>query len=53
MSAFSAFLVLGAKELKVLARDPQALGLLFGMPALLVFLLSLALKDIYNEKIGQ
>ena len=53
MNALAAFWVLSTKELRVLARDPQALGLLFGMPALLVFLLSLALKDIYNEKIGQ
>ncbi|MFT5688341.1 MAG: ABC-type multidrug transport system permease subunit [Planctomycetota bacterium] len=52
MRFLSSFTTLADKELRVLLRDPQALGLLFGMPALLVFLLSLALKDVYNEKVG-
>lgn len=47
-----ATLILALKELRVLARDPQASALLFGMPALLVLLLSIALEDIYGEKLG-
>jgi len=44
--------VLALKELRVLARDRQAAVLLFGMPAVFVFFLSLALKDVYAEKVG-
>lgn len=40
------------KELVVLARDRQAAVLLFGMPAVFVLFLSLALKEVYGEKIG-
>lgn len=52
MSGPGTILTLALKELRLLARDPQATALLFGMPALLVLLLSIALKDIYGEKIG-
>jgi ABC-type Na+ efflux pump permease subunit len=40
------------KELLVLARDRQAAVLLFGMPAVFVLLLSLALQEVYSEKLG-
>jgi ABC-2 type transport system permease protein len=40
------------KELKVLLRDRQALLLLFVMPAVFIFFLSLALKNVFLEKTG-
>ncbi len=43
-------LVLGRKELRVLARDRQATALLFVMPGVFVFLLSLAVGDLYDAK---
>lgn len=43
---------LAVKELKVLLRDRQALLLLFLMPAVFIFFLSLALRDVFNEKVG-
>jgi len=39
-----------AKECRLLVRDRQAAGLLFAMPAVFVFLLSLALADMYDQK---
>lgn len=39
-----------AKECRLLVRDRQAAGLLFAMPAVFVFLLSLALADMYDRK---
>jgi ABC-type multidrug transport system permease subunit len=52
MSFLRGLVTLSLKELLLLVRDPQAAALLFGMPALLVLLLSLALKDVYGEKLG-
>jgi len=52
MSPFTSLGTLCAKEALVLVRDRQALLLLFAMPALFVLILSLALEDIYNEKVG-
>lgn len=45
-------LTIACKELVVLARDRQAAALLFGMPAVFVLLLSLALEGVYGEKKG-
>ena len=52
MSFFTVLSALCVKEVRVLVRDRQALLLLFAMPALFVLILSLALEDIYNEKVG-
>ncbi len=52
MSFFGHLRTLCAKEALVLLRDRQAVLLLFAMPALFVLILSLALEDIYNEKVG-
>lgn len=43
---------IACKELVVLARDRQAAALLFGMPAVFVLFLSLALEGVYGEKQG-
>jgi len=43
---------LAGKELVVLGRDRQAAALLFGMPAVFVLFLSLALEQVYGEKMG-
>jgi hypothetical protein len=43
---------IACKELVVLARDRQAAALLFGMPAVFVLFLSLALEGVYGEKKG-
>jgi len=43
---------LAAKEIRILLRDRQALLLLFGMPAVFIFFLSFALRDVFNEKVG-
>lgn len=40
------------KELKVLARDRQALLLLFVMPAVFILFLSFALQNVFDEKVG-
>lgn len=40
------------KELKILVRDRQTLLLLFLMPAVFILFLSLALTNVYNEKVG-
>lgn len=53
MQALSHIVTLCFKELRVLMRDQQAAALLFVMPAVFILLLSLALKDVYNEKVGQ
>ena len=45
-------LTIACKELVVLARDRQAAALLFGMPAVFVLFLSLALEGVYGEKKG-
>jgi hypothetical protein len=52
MSALAQTLALAGKELKVLLRDRQALVLLFAMPAVFIFFLSFALRDVFNEKVG-
>ena len=52
MRFLSQLWALCSKELAVLARDRQAAALLFGMPAVFVLFLSLALKEVYGEKIG-
>ena len=52
MSFFAHLRTLCGKEALVLLRDRQAALLLFAMPALFVLILSLALEDIYNEKVG-
>lgn len=52
MSLLAPTAALAAKELKVLLRDRQALLLLFLMPAIFILFLSLALRDVFNEKIG-
>ena len=49
MRFLSHVLLLFRKELRVLARDRQATVLLFVMPAVFVFLLSLALSDVYAK----
>jgi ABC-2 type transport system permease protein len=41
------------QEYKVLLKDKQSLAVLFLMPALLILFLSLALTDIYKQKVGQ
>ncbi len=40
------------KELKILVRDRQTLLLLFLMPAVFILFLSLALTQVYNDKVG-
>lgn len=40
------------KELKVLARDRQAVVLLFLMPAVFILFLSFALESVFTEKVG-
>jgi ABC-type transport system involved in multi-copper enzyme maturation permease subunit len=52
MSWLGHIVTLGRKELFVIARDRQAAALLFAMPAVFVLFLSLALKEVYGEKIG-
>ena len=49
---FSQLAVLFVKEIKVLMRDRQALILLFLMPAVFIFFLSLAFKNVFTEKMG-
>lgn len=43
---------LAGKELRVIARDRQALLLLFGMPAVFILILSLAFAGIYRDEFG-
>lgn len=52
MSALAQTAALAGKEIKVLCRDRQALLLLFLMPAVFIFFLSFALRDVFNEKVG-
>jgi len=40
------------KEFKVIFRDRQAVILLFVMPMIFIFFLSLAMKEIFNERVG-
>ena len=40
------------KEIRILLRDRQALILLFLMPAVFILFLSLALKNVFEEKVG-
>lgn len=42
-----------SQEYKILFKDKQSLAVLFLMPALLILFLSLALTDIYKQKVGQ
>jgi ABC-2 type transport system permease protein len=49
------FAQLGAavlKETRILARDREALGILFLMPAAFVLIMSLALRDVFSEESG-
>ena len=41
------------QEYKILLKDKQSLAALFLMPALLILFLSLALTDIYKQKVGE
>ena len=41
------------QEMRIILSDKKALALLFLMPALLIVFLSLALKDIYQQKVGK
>jgi ABC-2 type transport system permease protein len=41
------------QEYKLLVKDRQSLAVLFLMPTLLILFLSLALTDIYKQKVGQ
>lgn len=47
------FFTLFFQEFRVLLKDRQALLVLFLMPMLLIFFISLAMKDIYLEKVGK
>jgi ABC-2 type transport system permease protein len=46
-------LTLALQEIKVLLEDKQAVAVLFLMPTLLILFLSLALTDVYNQKVGK
>src|SRR5262245_3857669 len=52
MSLLASTAALAGKELRVLLRDRQALLVRFLMPAVFVFFLSFALRDVFNEKVG-
>lgn len=52
MRFLAAIFTLTIKELRLLLRDKQAAALLFGMPTILILILSLALEDIYGDKVG-
>ncbi|OUR98872.1 hypothetical protein A9Q84_05520 [Halobacteriovorax marinus] len=41
------------QEIKVLLCDKRALGILFAMPMILILFLSLALTDVYHQKVGK
>ncbi|MDQ2069999.1 ABC transporter permease [Natronospira bacteriovora] len=43
-------LALLVKELKVLARDPHGLLVLFAMPAVFILVMSIALQDVFNDE---
>jgi ABC-type Na+ efflux pump permease subunit len=53
MRTLHAIATLCLKELTILVRDRQAAALLFGMPAIFVLLLSLALEDIHANMVGK
>lgn len=53
MRTLHAILTLCLKEFTILLRDRQAAALLFGMPAIFVLLLSLALEDIHANMVGK
>jgi ABC-2 type transport system permease protein len=40
-------------EMRILARDRQAIGLLFIMPLALIIFLTMAMQDVYQAKIGR
>ncbi|MCB0393083.1 MAG: ABC transporter permease [Bdellovibrionales bacterium] len=46
-------LVLAIQEIKVLLKDRQAMAVLFLMPMALIVFISLALTDVYNQKVGK
>ena len=48
----TAVAVLFLKELRILVRDRQAVILLFLMPAVFILFLSMALKNVFAEKVG-
>jgi ABC-2 type transport system permease protein len=49
MTTFKFFI----QEWKIVLRDRQALSLLFVMPLLLILFITLALKDLYLQKVGK
>jgi len=52
MAFWSEVRAIAVKETTILVRDRQALRLLFVMPAVFILFLSLALSEVYTEKIG-
>lgn len=49
-SGMTRLLALVTKELRVLARDRQGLAVLFLMPAVFILIMSLAMRDSFNER---
>lgn len=41
-----------AKEMRIIFRDPEALGILFVLPAIFVLIMSLAMQDAFDEQAG-
>jgi ABC-2 type transport system permease protein len=48
----SATLASIVKELRLLARDPHGLALLFALPLVFILIMSLAMRDLYAERAG-
>ncbi|HRK64412.1 MAG TPA: hypothetical protein PLN53_08450, partial [Terricaulis sp.] len=40
------------KELRLIARDPHGLALLFVLPLVFILIMSLAMRDLYAERTG-
>ena len=47
------FWLLVRQEMRIIFSDKKALALLFLMPSILIIFLSLALKDVYQQKVGR